>query len=120
TLRMCSMSATEVPPNFITRRAMVGLRLLRRESRRAPLYGKPSREKARIHTGGRRMAATAASEKIDGDQDGARTRLNRRRGGGGAVFRARRRMVGSGRPDGHAAQVQPCAARFHQAVRMPA
>ena len=33
TLRMCSMSATEVPPNFITRRAIAGIVALRQTGR---------------------------------------------------------------------------------------
>ena len=53
TLRMRSISATEVPPNFITRRAMAGLRASPAGlGARDPLYGKPTRENAGIHTGG--------------------------------------------------------------------
>src|SRR5882672_1100585 len=52
TLRMRSMSATEVPPNFITRRAMAGYFWSQARMRAgAELYGKPPRQKARIHTG---------------------------------------------------------------------
>src|SRR5579864_1166142 len=47
TLRMRSISATDVPPNFITRRAITSVRSLQRSRRR-----RGQREKARIHTGG--------------------------------------------------------------------
>ena len=50
TLRMRSISATEVPPNFITRRAMAG-RSPKVKARGDKPLREPPREKARIHTG---------------------------------------------------------------------
>ena len=121
TLRMRSMSATDVPPNFITRRAMAGLRTSPAGlGARDPLYGKPTREKAGIHTGeaggpqprlGRRSMASKAKPRRDS---------TRRRGRGRAFLRAGRRVVGPARQDGRAAQVQSGAARLHQGGRLPA
>src|SRR5262249_32984605 len=120
TLWMRSISATEVPPNFITRRAMVGLRLLRR-SRGVLRFTASPRAKRRVYIPGEgAWPQPRLRRRIDGEQDQARRRLDRRRGGGGAVFRPRRRVVGSARRDGDATQVQPGAARFHQAGSMPA
>src|SRR5258708_3625277 len=120
TLRMRSMSATEVPPNFITRRAMAGLRGSPALFEvRDPLYGKPSPAKARIHTGEAAWPQPRSGE-VDGGQDETRTRVDRRRNGGRALFRARRRVVGCARQDGRAAQAQPGAARLHQGGCVPA
>ena len=52
TLRMRSMSATEVPPNFITRRAMIVVALFHGSAPAANVAG--WREKARIDTGAER------------------------------------------------------------------
>ena len=58
TLRMRSISATDVPPNFITRRAITSVRSLQRQTRR---------RRRRIHTGGvRRLQPDPALRRARG------------------------------------------------------
>src|SRR4029453_1069336 len=52
TLRMRSISETEVPPNFMTRQGMALAHVSGRMSGENRYYRKPPREKEAIHTGG--------------------------------------------------------------------
>src|SRR3954465_12144714 len=120
TLRMPSISATEGPPNFITRRAMAGLRASPEGlGARDPLYGKPTRENAGIHTGEAGGPQRALGE-VDGKQCEAEARFKRRRCRGRALFGPGQRMVGPPREDGRSAQVQSGATWLHQGCRVPA
>src|SRR4051812_6482511 len=87
TLRMRSISATEVPPNFITRRAMAGLGASPEGlGARDPLYGKPTRENAGIHTGEAGGPQPRLGREVDGKQCEAEARFKRRRRRGRALF----------------------------------
>src|SRR3954463_6836077 len=100
TLRMRSISATEVPPNFMTRRLMrvnfLGFRL----------------EKAAIHTGAV-WSKQPRQRNHHGPKDFRRCRIHRRCRRSRAVFPAGRDLVGCTRPDGALAQVQPDPARLY-------
>src|SRR5262245_12276929 len=119
TLRMRSVSATEVPPNFMTRRDMRGPL----ESARCALRQARARKDAYTYRRGGEAATAPLErrwEKADEQHRDVQARFHRRRGGGRALLGAGRGMVGCARQDGRAAQVQSGAARLHQGHRVPA
>src|SRR5665647_2749968 len=110
TLRMRSRSATDVPPNFITKRAITFPDAPKGANKRPARVCKPQRrpQKARIHTGGvacLQLSPLFLRDSPNGEQKspGIVDRYRRDR----AVFEAGFDLVGCARADGGAAQAQP-------------
>src|SRR3954469_24414580 len=120
TLRMRSISATEVPPNFITRRAMAGLRASPEGWGRAIRFTASPRAKTRVYIPVRPGGRNRALGEVDGKQCEAEARFKRRRRRGRALFGPGQRMVAPPREDGRSAQVQSGATWLHQGRRVPA
>ena len=99
TFRMRAISATDVPPNFMTRRAIT--------LRCRPLTGLP--EKARFHSGLAGPVATGDAGRLDW-HDERRRRPHRRPGRGRPLFRPCQPLVGRRRADAPAAPAEPAAA----------
>src|SRR5262249_11191707 len=112
TLRMRSRSATEVPPNFITRRLM-GNAGAPNSRRLQSLGATGAGTKRRVYTYSADPAAATATVRRRRNDGPTLLGQQRRQAGSRALCGAGRRVVGPARPHGHAAQAKPDPSRLY-------